>query len=272
MNFENRNRTSVSDSWSYTKICHLAGTDTSFFKTFKSNQNYQAILEHTSRYYGNCYLDILLERYGKEKTISILEKVKVNDIFGNPSLETYNIDDFVINISPSTLYYAKIWSDIIFMFKNTNEMEIVEIGGGYGGQCVVANAMGSFKKWSIYDLPEANLLQEKYLHQNNITKYDLMSSPNFESINDSSKETKKYDLLISNYAFSELERPIQEAYYNQVISNTQNGYMIMNFGWDINNQFTLQEIQSKIENSQIKDEIPKTGPNNCLVIWKSSKD
>ena len=41
---------------------------------------------------------------------------------------------------------------------------------------------------------------------------------------------KSWDLVISNYAFSELAIDLQKLYFNEIISNSDNGYMIMNTG------------------------------------------
>jgi putative sugar O-methyltransferase len=235
------------------------------FSKFKTFEDFTQILEHTSVEFGKKYLSIVLERYSLEEVRKILNNVSINDKLGNPQIHNYIFKEQNIAISPSTLYYTKIWSDIISLFGDTKNLSIVEIGGGYGGQCLVAKHFSGFLDWTIYDLPEVNLLQNKYLNSNKVDNFYLYHTPT----NDSNiSHNKKYDLLISNYAFSELNRDVQEEYLFKVIKNCKNGYMIMNFGWNLPNLLTVEDLKKQIPNLLIVEEEPKTGPNNCLIYWK----
>ena len=48
------------------------------------------------------------------------------------------------------------------------------------------------------------------------------------------KKINKIDLLINNYAFSELPKNLQIKYLEEVISKSTHGYMTMNSGLDFN--------------------------------------
>ena len=254
-------KTSVSDNGTYPEFCLLAATEDAHFNTFKTNSVYTTILEHTSLNYANQYLTILIKRYGEEEVLKILNNVKVNDVYGGPVIENFFIGDKSIQISPSTINYTKIWSDISSLFGEVKNLKVCEIGGGYGGQALIANQISGFKQWDIVDLQEACLLQKKYLQKNKIYNSNSYHLEELENL------LPKYDLFISNFAFSEVNREIQEIYLQKILKKCNKGYMIMNFGWDLNNLMTPEYLKSVILNLNIVDEVPKTGPNNCLIYW-----
>lgn len=261
-----RKPTSVSDIDSYIDICKRAFEDDAIFNNFKTFDQYTQILEHTSVEFGYDYLKILIEKFENKNTLDILKKSCINDILGGTRIYSYNIGDQAINISPSTLYYTKIWSDIITLFGKTEKLNIIEIGGGYGGQCLVANNFTGFNSWSIYDLPEVCNLQKKYLNKHNVKNVSFYESPlsGEELLN-----FNNHDLLISNFSFSEVNREIQEQYL-KLIKSCKNGYMIMNYGWNLPNLYSVDELKQVINNLKIEEENPKTGPNNILLWWKNS--
>jgi NAD+--asparagine ADP-ribosyltransferase len=80
-----------------------------------------------------------------------------------------------------------------------------------------------------------------------------------------------YDLFISNYAFSECDRTVQEFYIENFINTSKRGYMTCNFissyiGVD---SLTLEELQNKIKNVKIMDEIPLTHKLNKILYWNN---
>ena len=114
----------------------------------------------------------------------------------------------------------------------------------------------------IVDLPKVLELQKKYLSQ--IPGIKFISA--FES-NDDRSNFVEYDLLISNFAFSELDKRTQDLYLEKYIRRSAHGYMI----WNNINQpgfsYNLNEVLELIPNSFIKNEIPLTDNGNFLIIW-----
>ena len=107
-------------------------------------------------------------------------------------------------------------------------------------------------------------LSKKYL--SNFT--DINAKLNFVSA--SKLEPKEYDLFISNYAFSELKREIQDLYINNAIKYSQNGYITYN---DIANKslnpYKLKDYRTFIpKDIKLYEENPITHPNNKIVVWK----
>jgi len=273
------NTTSVSDFFAYKNICEMAAKDETIFSSFKRNPVYTQILEHTSYHWGCEYLKLIIEKYGKERTISLLDKAIKNDYFGGSVQNIFHIEDDVYSISPSTINYVKNWLEITSFLSDKSDVQlnhIVEIGGGYGGQCLVAKQLSNFESWCIFDLPEANELQRKYFEVNNMQNITYcLSTPTFSSPSiNSPKQFEKnkdgfiWDLAISNYAFSEIQRDLQEIYLEEVLKKSKHGFMIMNFGWtEFENMMTVDDIAKRMPNIIVREEIPKTGPANCLIVW-----
>ena len=91
------------------------------FKNFKQNNIYKNILEHVSNEIGSEYLKII-----KEQTPSIIkkiDKVKINDLVGGSNLVDYKD---VGHVSPSSLRYAKVLSDILVLFKKKNLKKLLK--------------------------------------------------------------------------------------------------------------------------------------------------
>ena len=76
------------------------------------------------------------------------------------------------------------------------------------------------------------------------------------------------DLLISNDAFSELSREIQDLYLKNVVLNAKRGYITWN-SWSSTylGGYSLAELVRVIPNSQIIPEKPLTGKENAIIVW-----
>ena len=210
----------MSDTWTlqdeaatpYLNVCNYAANSDEFFKQFKSHPAYRHVLEHVSFEEGQQYL--------KEIDIDYLDKldeVKENDSLGSPVIYEY---PSVGEISPTTIRYIKNTSDIINKFGNSFD-SIVEIGGGYGGLCKVLSSFIKFEQYLLLDLEECNLLSRKYL-----SHFDLPTlSYRSEEIDEIDEN---FDLLISNYAFSECHKEVQQDYIERFIKKSNNFYIMHN--------------------------------------------
>ena len=196
----------------YLNVCNYAANSDEFFKQFKSHPAYRHVLEHVSYEEGQQYL--------KEIEIDYLDKlqeVKQNDSIGEPTTYEYPL---VGTMSPTTIRYIKNTSDIISKFGSSFD-SIVEIGGGYGGLCKVMSSFIKFDQYLLLDLEECNLLSRKYL-----SHFDLPTmSYRSEEIDEIDEN---FDLLISNYAFSECHREVQLDYINRFIKKSNNFYIMHN--------------------------------------------
>jgi len=74
--------------------------------------------------------------------------------------------------------------------------------------------------------------------------------------------------MISNYAFTELKRDIQDVYLEKIILNSRHGYITYNDTTpDWFKSYKKNELVKIIPNSKILEEIPKTAEKNCIIIW-----
>ena len=149
---------SLSDDGSYTDACEEAAHNQNSFNNFKRDPRYTRILEHVSPELGSRYLEAI-----KDQTPEFLNKFelfKKNDLLGNSSQEDYPGAGL---ISPSTLRYIKILSDIVKLFGDIKYDKIAEIGAGYGGQMLVNDQIINCSEHHLFDLPPVLELISKYL-------------------------------------------------------------------------------------------------------------
>jgi len=253
---KNKWKTSLSDNDKYPNFCLKAANDLRVFSNFRQNKIYRGILEHVNKKTGQLYLDTILEI--RPELIKEIDKIKDNDRYGNPDLAEYEI---IGKICPSTLRYTKVLADLLNMFQSLDGLRIAEIGVGYGGQCRLINSVCKPEKYTLIDMKPALLLTQRYLDG-----YVLSSSLKYKTMNELTK--KNYDLVISNYAFTELRREIQDVYLERVILNSTCGYITYNdITPDDFRAYKKDELVKIIPNSIIIEEIPKTHKRNCIIIW-----
>jgi putative sugar O-methyltransferase len=246
---------------SYSEVCRWALLDDFIFSNFKKHPRYRAILEHVSADLGKQYIEEIL----KNKNLNIIqdrEKLSQNDIYGNPKL--FDFADYGI-YSPTTLRYAKIISDIIEIFKFSNKnrpISIVEIGVGYGGQCLLLDSFLDIHSYTLVDISPALNLAKSYLE-----RFILQCELKFLSLNEIS--SLESDLIISNYAFSELNRELQNAYINKIILNAKNGYITYNH--ITGKQFRTYTADEFIDilpfHALKRNENPLSYPGNVIITW-----
>jgi putative sugar O-methyltransferase len=169
-------------------------------------------------------------------------------------------------ISPTTLRYIAVATDIRREFGNSNLKRIVEIGGGYGGQAAILRRLNMWEEYFIFDLPEVQVLIQRYLSFIGIGMIDFPKISTLDSY--------EYDLVISNYAFSELPRKIQDIYLEKVILKARRGFMLMNSGKNnvtgrSDGKISVEELQRIIPNLRELPEIPLTSPDNYLLVWQN---
>lgn len=242
----------------YLKVCHDAATDESVFKTFKSNPSYNVVLEHVSLLQGRGYL---LE-ISKElpRLLSHVKKFATNDHIGSP--RTYHMKEIGIDMSPTTLRYIKVLADLINIFGVIDNMRVVEIGVGYGGQCKIISDITELTSYTLVDLPEVLSLATKYL--------GVFGVKNVIAKNPEDDMDDEYDLCISNYAFTEIDRHYQDIYAEKIIKHSTQGYITCNFfgqrGGD--GAMSKDEIYALRPNGKFIPEKPLTAPNNIIYTWK----
>ncbi len=241
----------------YSDFCLKAATDCLTFKYFRTNPIYTDVLEHVDDLLGQEYLNEIL-RVGNFNETN-LNDFKRNDYYGGASIRYYNEVGY---FSPSTLRYIKVLSDLITKFGDLKNKNICEIGIGYGGQSRIIMSFFNIKSYTFIDLDSVLYLGKKYLSNFN----EIQDKLHFVNIDD--LETKEYDLVISNYAFSELRKNIQDIYIEKIIKNSTHGYITYNNIAPENFNYSLENYENFIgKKITIEDEKPNSHPLNKILTW-----
>jgi len=153
-------------------------------------------------------------------------KFQKNDIIGNPIILEISPKEFY---SLSTLRYMVMLGNIIDNFGSLNDMNIIEIGGGYGGLCNCIHQIFTPKSYDSYDLEGVNLLTENYLtHVQELQRYDDELTNRIWNVKckyiDDVDYDKKYDLVISTSALNEFPEETQDNYF-EIIKICNKGYL-----------------------------------------------
>ena len=125
---------------------------------------------------------------------------------------------------------------------------IVEIGGGVGQFYAVLRALGYKGGYYIYDLPEVQEFQRKYLDR--VTELTGL---------DTSLSFPEHQYCVSLYALGEFDDELKAWYVENVVKECEHGLVVWNphsgasdaIGWECN----------------VEDEYPLTSPGNKLLTW-----
>lgn len=237
----------------YIKCVDNVLNDNELFKTFKSNNDYRFVLEHVSYDLGLEYLKDI------ELSEELWGKVLSNDSIGNPYKYEYDLSIGKRQISPTTLRYIKYAMTILSLNKK-KELNIVEIGGGYGGLCKIILDLSEMYEvnvlsYSIYDLEGPSKLAKIYL--DNFYKEDKIKTGTVLSLD----FPDKVDLLIGLYSYSEISKEFRELYEDLILKSV-NGYLC----W--NSNMSYDDIKNELNKEiKIEEEKPLTGIFNRIILW-----
>jgi putative sugar O-methyltransferase len=255
MSVPERVSTSISDNQAYPQVCIQASNDYRLFNAFRRNPIYTRVLEHVSEEQGEKYLQVICK---DADIFSAINNFKPNDDYGSPRMYDY---PGIGMISPTTLRYIKVLVDLKRHFQTLNNLNMCEIGVGYGGQCRVINAYYEPATYCLVDIKPALALAQRFLDN-----YILHSAMTYKTMNELASNS--YDLVLSNYAFTELRRDIQDVYLNKVILKSKRGYITYN---EITpggfKSYKSGELIEMIPGSRMVKEEPLTHPKNCIIVW-----
>jgi len=195
--------------------------------TFKRDYRLQVVFEHCTYEIAESHcVNVLEHGYFKDRMHKF-----TNDFFGNPRFKHKGF-------SPSTWQYISVLTNLVKHFGSLDGMRIVEIGGGYGGQCRTIFDLYKPECYHIIDLPEVCSLQRKYCPAECYTQ----------------PTGQEYDLLISNYALSEIDN--NKLYIDEVVRKSEHGYITCN----------TDLVKLDFPHSRLPD-IPGERETNYILIW-----
>lgn len=248
-------------------VCEDAIKNEDTFNSFKRDGKFTTILEHTQDHFSHQFMSQIIEYYSEYIKKIDWDLVKQNDIIGGSyRIDYLELSEFIelndYKFSPSTVAYVFKSLDILNHIKKSklNDINILEIGAGYGGQCKMIFDMADLfgiqiKKYTLVDLYWPNQLQKKYL--NKLGYKNKLNFVPFEDLYDSSQTLPDFDYLISIYALGEFNKDIQQFYIDKM-NNLRYYYILWN-SVPIHDIFLLSDIEN---------ESPRTGPYNVLIKSK----
>ena len=240
----------------YPSLCGLATRNLETFNKFRSSRVLVEALDHVSIEQGSSYISEILKSgpWSEEFTKVLLQMDKV----GKP--RKFKFSPYG-TFSPTLLRYLKVYKDLEINFGSLKNLNIAEIGIGFGGQASLISLLSKPVSYTLYDLPPVLELAQKFMKE-------IDASGNFIFFDGRNPEPRDPDLVISNYAFSELNRDVQNQYLKNVVLKSPAGYITWN---NLSEQtlggYSLAELIRSIPNSQIRPEIPNTSECNAIIVW-----
>lgn len=246
----------------YPQRCSEAARDNKKFMSWRRSPACIKILENVSYEQGLALEKIIKSNYSN--FLPLCEKICLEDKVGSPTSCKYSIG----TCSPTILRYLKIAGDLQKEFGDLTKLNIVEIGGGFGGQCKILNDVVGFANYTIIDLPECTPYIERYLKHFAVKNFKVVDCTKIN-------KPMQFDLIISNYAISEIDKHGQLNYIKNIVDLAPMGYIIYNYS--ISNPFvssyTLQEFVACLSTDKrsikIEPETPQTAKtrDNFVIIW-----
>ena len=266
-------QTSVSDNGAFPEFCYLASKHDELFENFKVNPIYCQILPGRLDNYhvplGAEFIKIFLDNPDFKLDAEKLKKILRHDSIGSPEKVTYTInDEMQITCAQLTPRYIKVASDIFSLFDTAKIKTVTEIGVGYAGQCNVLMSLLPNIEYNLVDLPEILSLAERCLTE--IGQTDRIRYIDGTHL----YHDLQTDLFISEFAFSELVRSVQDVYLEKIILKSKAGYITWNDGidkkvWDTDG-YTLEEILSLIPGAEayfIPPKMYQGDQQTCTILW-----
>jgi len=227
---------------------------------FKSNSNYNSILEHVTFDEGNKYIKYIKQFFPKITYDNVLEFVSINDKYGVPKKETFTFSEgqslFCSSTSLRYIFHSMI---ILRYYEHKNSCKnMVEVGCGYGGLflaiCYFSKLFNiKIDHYCFIDLPQVSALIKNYLELHNESiniEYSIHSAYNYGA------DINQTDLfLISNYCFTEISSEYRNKYIETLFPKISNGFIIWQTIFNCPIEDT-SKINKTIE--KVVEEIPQT--------------
>lgn len=237
---------------------------------FRSNNFFRGIVENVNNDYGNQYHNNVIEKYNDCIDLTNVDWKELESVMkiGTPLvMDNYIIDNQSYQFSPTVMRYFQFTLDMFKHIKengNLYELNVVEIGGGFGCQAVLFCYFAKFfdikvKSYTIVDLDEVCNLQNQYVKAINkelrITN-NIISSITAEKYNNE----HNCNFVLSNYALGELNSYWQNFYIDNIVKKAKHGYFCWNFSPSNPN---IHDYFKTLDGLVKEEENPQT---NCLPV------
>jgi hypothetical protein len=203
----------------FVEECRLAATDDVAFSTFRRGTAMGTVVENTGSQWAQMVIDHAAKFVTPYRLREIAYLLQPLDTVGGPALVDVTIDGTTRPISGTTARYVKTIALLEWCFGRLDGLCISEIGGGYGGLCAAIHKISKPCTYSIYDLPDVKRLQRRFL--------DALAIP-FVTLREDTDLTPAPDLVIATCSLSELPRPMQKVYFDNVVKYAKRGFLVWN--------------------------------------------
>lgn len=243
----------------YLTTCKEAATNDGAFSTFRNNRFFNLIVENSPLKSGLEYYDCIQKKF--PWLLRHMDEFIRSDKFGSP--KKYAIGNWMV--SPSTMRYIKTLGDLVEFFGHPmlDRMRITEIGPGYGGLCKIIHDIYEPSVYCLYDQPEPQRLQLRFLKEFGISAMKM--PPVSES------EGMDFDLCIAMYSWSELTHEHQIEYMNKVMKRSKNLYIMLNYDMDFSYNLIKESFPAECisdYNLFYDDANTEYYPHNRFIIVK----
>ena len=204
----------IYDQSVFTESCLKAISNEEFFASFKRDPFYSLLYQGYSFEEGAGFLQAIESDH--PSLIAHFDAFRSSDAIGNP--RTYDYGKHGI-FSPTTLRHILIAGIIQEKMKDVGTEHIIQIGAEYGGLCKALHALSLWKSYTLVDLPEHLALARQVLEKQGISGVHYLTL-------DEIPVKGNYDLVISDYSFSEFARPLQKMCIERILFQARSGYLL----------------------------------------------
>lgn len=174
-------------------------------------------------YYLNKTLDELIKKIETHCGINI----------GFPNIGSpygISVDNNLITFENLEHLYAseRIWEFISLFYTNKNRgINIIEIGGGYGGLArnMILKNSDLIESYSLVDLP-LMISYQKYFLNKSFRDSNIINKFRFFSVEEFFKQDSKFDIIINQNSFAEMSIKIVDKYAKKFL-NSDNGSLLI---------------------------------------------
>lgn len=179
----------------YLAACKKAATDDEAFKVFRREPHITTIIENGNEEIAS----LTMQRLYKHPILNRMHRFITSEEVGDPVLHN--------GISPTTARYIYTTMILERLVGSISDYHIFEIGGGYGGLAKIIHDYQHPDTYAIFDLPEVQLLQERFLKEFKIKAYYPAKTTNHPC-----------SLLIAWCSWSELDLETRKSYLPMIAS------------------------------------------------------
>lgn len=260
--------TSMAHGMPYNKFCEGVMNDTTgeLIKNFRRHPDYDIVVPG-NRDGSEVFEHLELIKTKFPEILPYMDKfVADQGVFGNPKAYEFDIGTFDVPIIIQIYYLALTRR----YFGDLDGMKVCEIGPGAGLFFKVLTDIQTDIRYTFVDLPGPLFINRKHVEflgrQGMVEEY--LSCQEVMERNCWSR----YDLVISDCAFNELHRDVQEIYIEKILNNSTRGRIAFypaEISVDGTTNMTCFEVFTKLNR---KTKIIKMDLRVPTIYWDDSKE